>query len=86
MYGHRRKKVDEKSCVTPAGTWNELDFQNEWEENEQNGQKLFMVLNGFPNVIVAQGQQYNTREKPTVVVYTYIDHRGGTQKHNQGTP
>ena len=30
---HRRKKVDEKSCVTPAGTSNELDVQNEREEN-----------------------------------------------------
>ena len=30
---HRRKKVDEKSCVTPAGTSNELDVQNEWEAN-----------------------------------------------------
>ena len=29
----RRKKVDEKSCVTPAGTSNELDVQNKWEEN-----------------------------------------------------
>ena len=33
-------KVDDKSCVTfllfcvtPAGTSNELDVQNEWEEN-----------------------------------------------------
>ena len=25
--------VDEKSCVTPAGTSNELDVQNKWEEN-----------------------------------------------------
>ena len=32
---HRRKKVDEKSCVTPASTSNELDVQNEWEENTQ---------------------------------------------------
>ena len=36
---HRRRKVDEESCVTiillcgPAGTSNELDVQNEWEEN-----------------------------------------------------
>ena len=29
---HRRNKVDEKSCVTPAGTSNELDVQNEWED------------------------------------------------------
>ena len=28
---HRRKKMDEKSCVTPAGT--SIDIQNEWEEN-----------------------------------------------------
>ena len=31
--GTHRRKVDEKSCVTPAGTSNELDVQNEWEEN-----------------------------------------------------
>ena len=24
------------TCVTPAGTSNELDVQNEWEENTQN--------------------------------------------------
>ena len=30
---HRRRKVDGKSCVTPAGTSNELKVQNEWEEN-----------------------------------------------------
>ena len=30
---HRRRKVDEKSCVTPADTSNELDVQNGWEEN-----------------------------------------------------
>ena len=29
----RRNKVDKKSCVTPAGTSNELDVQNEREEN-----------------------------------------------------
>ena len=28
-----QKKVDEKSYVTPAGTPNELDIQNEWEEH-----------------------------------------------------
>ena len=33
---HRRRKVDEKSCVTPAGTSNKLDVQNEWEENTEN--------------------------------------------------
>ena len=27
---HRRRKVDEKSCVTLAGTSNELDVQNKW--------------------------------------------------------
>ena len=30
---HLRRKVDEKSCVTPAGTSNKFDVQNKWEEN-----------------------------------------------------
>ena len=30
---HRKRKVDKKSCVTPAGISNELDVQNKWEEN-----------------------------------------------------
>ena len=31
---HRRRKVNEKSCVTPpAGTSNEVDVQNKREEN-----------------------------------------------------
>ena len=36
LHQHPRKKVDEKSCVTPAGTSNEL--QNEWEENTTHTQ------------------------------------------------
>ena len=41
---HRGRKVDEKSCVTPAGTSNKLDVQKKWEEkrkkcrNERVGQ------------------------------------------------
>ena len=31
-------------------------------------------LNGFPNGIVILGQQYNVGEKPTVILYTYINH------------
>ena len=31
---HRRRKVDEKFCVTPAGTSKEFDVQNnKWEES-----------------------------------------------------
>ena len=28
-----KNPVSPSSCVTPAGTSNELDVQNEWEEN-----------------------------------------------------
>ena len=31
-----RNTVWPSSCVTPAGTPNELDVQNEWEENTHN--------------------------------------------------
>ena len=29
----QKEGVDEKSCVTPAGTSNELDVKNKWEED-----------------------------------------------------
>ena len=38
-----------------------------------------MVSKGFPNVTVS-GQHNNIREKPSVILYTYINHRGGTPK------
>ena len=41
-----------------------------------------MVLKGFPNGIT-WGQQYDVGEKPTVTLYTYINHRVGTPKQNQ---
>ena len=31
-------------------------------------------LNGFPLVIVTLGQQYNFGEKPSAILYTYINH------------
>ena len=30
---HRRKKMDHKSCVTLAGTSNEFNVHDKWEEN-----------------------------------------------------
>ena len=35
-YAPQKEGVDEKSCVTPTGTSNELNAQNEWEENTTN--------------------------------------------------
>ena len=41
-------------------------------------------LNGFPDDIVTLGQQYNTGEKPTVMLYTYyIDRHAGTPDKNK---
>ena len=34
-------------------------------------------LNGFP-ILVTLGQQYNIGEKPTVILYTYINRHAGT--------
>ena len=31
------------SCVTPAGTSNELDVQNEWEENPQHTHTYVLI-------------------------------------------
>ena len=45
-----------------------------------------MVLKGFPNIIT-YGQHYNFGEKPTVILYTDINHHVGTskQKHTNTT-
>ena len=36
----------------------------------QKNTKLFMAFNGFPEGSNIGSQQYNTREKPIVVLYT----------------
>ena len=36
-------KVGEKSCVTPAGTSNELDVQNKWEGNTTHNNSVVLV-------------------------------------------
>ena len=35
-------------------------------------------LNGFPYMIVTLGQQYNIGEKPTVILYAYINRHAVT--------
>ena len=45
-------------------------------------------LNGFPyDIIVTLGQQYNIGEKPTVILYTYINRHAGTpeKQRNQNS-
>ena len=39
-------------------------------------------LNGFRKVATL-GQQYTVREKPTVILYTYIDRHAGTPEKQQ---
>ena len=41
-----------------------------------------MVSKGFPDVVTS-GQQYNIGEKPTVILYTYINRHAGTPKPQQ---
>ena len=49
------------------------------------GTKLFLVLNGLPNVSRV-GSTYSIGEKPTVILSTYItNHHAETPKQKQGT-
>ena len=41
------QKGDEKSCVTPAGTSNELDVQNEWEKNTHTQTHRIKITNNL---------------------------------------
>ena len=41
-------------------------------------------LNGFPDgIIVTLDQQYSVGEKPTVILYPYINRHAGTAKQNK---
>ena len=42
--GTHRRKVDEKSCVTPAGTSNKLDVQNESEEHTTHTHESISIV------------------------------------------
>ena len=39
-------------------------------------------LNGFPIMVVTLGRQNNVREKPTVMLYNYINRYAGTPDKN----
>ena len=48
-----------------------------WDHRLQR-QNLFMAFNRVTPVVVTLGQQYHVGEKPTVILYTYINRHGGT--------
>ena len=60
---HRRRKVDEKSCATPAGTSNELDVQNEWEENTHKGKETNFRGHKLPQNKVQKNKKQKTQRK-----------------------
>ena len=37
-------------------------------------------------MVVTLGQQYNAREKPTVILYTYINRHAGTPDKSKNKP
>ena len=57
--------------MTPAGTSNELDVQNEWEQNIQHN-------------VIRWGEQYGFGEKHTVILYTELKHHVGIPTQNTG--
>ena len=44
-----------------------------WDQRLQI-QNLFVAFKRVPLMVVTLGQQYNVGEKPTVILYTYINH------------
>ena len=72
---HRRRKVDEKSCVTPTGTSNELDVQNKWEENTHTLVKCISnccFISSWYTVIAMQGHQTKRNRRRGVVIRVII--------------
>ena len=48
-------------------------------------QDFFMAFKRVPLMVVTLGQQYNIGEKPTVILYTYINRHAGTLKKQRKT-
>ena len=44
---------------------------------------LHVIQTGSPTMVVTLGQQYNVEEKPTVMLYTYINRHAGTPDKNK---
>ena len=49
-----RNPVRPSSCVTPAGTSNELDVQNEWEENTHTHIHAYMCDHTYSSTVLLQ--------------------------------
>ena len=52
-------------------------------DNRLQIQNLFMAFKRGSSMVVTLGQQYNVGEKPTVILYTYINHHAGRLEKQQ---
>ena len=53
-----------------------------WDHNRLQIQNLFMTFKTGSPMQITLGQQYNVGEKPTVILYIYINrHAGTSEKH-----
>ena len=79
MQGHTKKILQKAQFVTLLG----LKTGWRWDHRLQI-QILFMAFKRVPRWLVTLSQQYNTGEKPTVMLYTYIINRhAGTPDKNK---
>ena len=67
---HRRRKVDDESCVTPAGTSNELDVQNKWEENTHTHTVYTCIY--FHGVFFISSFAAKSNIPPVILVFCYF--------------
>ena len=71
---HRRKKVDEKYCVTPPRTSNELDVHNEWEENTHTHTSSTLLYSSIVR-LYPQNPVFEIVHDESVKVYLHMYNR-----------
>ena len=54
-----------------------------WDHRLQIQNLFHGISTGSPTVVTLLGQQHNTGEKPTVILYTYINRHAGTPNKKQ---
>ena len=85
MQGHQYTIITEGTIRWNTAEFVTLGLKTGWRwDHRLQIQSLFMVFKRVPRMVkVTLGRQYNTEEKPTVMLYTYINRHAGAPDKNK---
>ena len=76
---YKKSSKKNMNASRPSESGRGGDFKtSRWDHRLQRPKKTLHGMQPGSPIVVTLGQQYNVREKPTVVLYTYINRHAGT--------